>query len=199
MGNLVRPADLYLPPDEWWQKSRGAAGRRSRASRHHSQRRRSDAAVTFLTQPTPRFHGSVPAMLEEVQKLTRKGKQRDVRGAEHWRSRATGRHLHRIQRFVPPGQPHARRRELCRRDQPISPAKCWPPRWSRLTFRMACSSRMRISQSLARAICSTSRSWWRRGRSGRSRRSRRSFRTSATCRLATTWCTWNTASGSTRD
>jgi hypothetical protein len=29
-----------------------------------------DSIVTFLTQPTPRFHGAVPAMLEEVQKLT---------------------------------------------------------------------------------------------------------------------------------
>ena len=31
-------------------------------------------AVQFPTQPAPRFHGSVPAMLEEVQKLTGEGK-----------------------------------------------------------------------------------------------------------------------------
>ena len=34
-----------------------------------------DSSVTFLTQPTPRFHGAVPAMLEEVQKLTGQGNQ----------------------------------------------------------------------------------------------------------------------------
>ena len=32
-------------------------------------------AVTFLTQPSPRFHGAVPAMLEEVQKLNADGKR----------------------------------------------------------------------------------------------------------------------------
>ena len=34
-----------------------------------------DISVTFLTQPTPRFHGAVPTMLEEVQKLTGQGNQ----------------------------------------------------------------------------------------------------------------------------
>ena len=34
-----------------------------------------DSSVTFLTQPTPRFHGAVPAMLEEVKKLTGQGNQ----------------------------------------------------------------------------------------------------------------------------
>jgi transcription-repair coupling factor (superfamily II helicase) len=34
-----------------------------------------DSSVAFLTQPTPRFHGAVPAMLEEVQKLTGQGNQ----------------------------------------------------------------------------------------------------------------------------
>ncbi|PYX94814.1 MAG: transcription-repair coupling factor, partial [Acidobacteria bacterium] len=34
-----------------------------------------EAPVSFLSQPTPRFHGSVPAMLEEVKKLTAEGKQ----------------------------------------------------------------------------------------------------------------------------
>ena len=31
--------------------------------------------ISFLTQPSPRFHGAVPAMLEEVQKLNAEGKR----------------------------------------------------------------------------------------------------------------------------
>jgi hypothetical protein len=57
----------------------------------------------------------------------------------------------------------------------------------------------RISRFSARAICSTNRIWWRRGRSGRNRKSRRFSPTSAICRSATTWSTSSTASGSIRD
>jgi transcription-repair coupling factor (superfamily II helicase) len=74
VGNLVRPEDLYLPPDRWWQKVTTLIG----ADVEHLGITRSedgDAAVSFLTQPTPRFHGAVPAMLEEVQKLTTAGSQ----------------------------------------------------------------------------------------------------------------------------
>ena len=34
VGNLVRPTDLYLPPDGWWQKTVSLTGARSGASRH---------------------------------------------------------------------------------------------------------------------------------------------------------------------
>jgi transcription-repair coupling factor (superfamily II helicase) len=74
IGNLIRPPDLYLTPDEWWQKIAFATG----ADIEHLGIKRSDDdsnSVTFLTQPAPRFHGAVPTMLEEVQKLTRDGKQ----------------------------------------------------------------------------------------------------------------------------
>ena len=74
VGNLVRPTDLYLPPEAWWQKLATLTG----ADLEHLGITRSedaDHAVTFLTQPTPRFHGAVPAMLEEVQKLTAAGNQ----------------------------------------------------------------------------------------------------------------------------
>ncbi len=74
VGNLVRPADLYLPPGGWWQKISTLTG----ADLEHLGITRSedaDTAVAFLTQPTPRFHGVVPAMLEEVQKLTAAGNQ----------------------------------------------------------------------------------------------------------------------------
>src|SRR5246127_4118567 len=74
VGNLVRPVDLYLPPDDWWNKVASLTG----ADVEHLGITRSedgDASVTFLTQPTPRFHGAVPTMLEEVQKLTGQGNQ----------------------------------------------------------------------------------------------------------------------------
>ena len=74
VGNLVRPPDLYLTPDDWWQKVASLTG----ADVEHLGITRSegeDSVVTFLTQPTPRFHGAVPTMLEQVQKLTGEGKQ----------------------------------------------------------------------------------------------------------------------------
>jgi len=76
VGNLVRPEDLYLPPDPWWQKTASL----TTADIEHlgiarSQAEEQEASITFLTQPTPRFHGAVPTMLEEVQKLTKEGKQ----------------------------------------------------------------------------------------------------------------------------
>jgi transcription-repair coupling factor (superfamily II helicase) len=67
IGNLVRPGDLYLSPDDWWKKLTSLPG----GDVEHLEIARSgdvETAVSFLSQPTPRFHGSVPAMLEEVQK-----------------------------------------------------------------------------------------------------------------------------------
>ena len=73
VGNLVRSNDLYLPPDGWWQKTAALTG----ADLEYLGITHGDDSnsVTILTQPTPRFHGAVPAMLEEVQKLTAAGNQ----------------------------------------------------------------------------------------------------------------------------
>src|SRR5499425_878826 len=73
VGNLVRPEDLYLPPDGWWEKVTTLTG----ADIEHLGITQGDEteSVSILTQPTPRFHGAVPAMLEEVQKLTGAGNQ----------------------------------------------------------------------------------------------------------------------------
>jgi transcription-repair coupling factor (superfamily II helicase) len=76
VGNLVRPEDLYTPPDDWWQKTAALSG----ADIEHLGITRSPddnagPVVEFLTQPSPRFHGAVPAMLEEVQKLNADGKR----------------------------------------------------------------------------------------------------------------------------
>ncbi|HLW85323.1 MAG TPA: transcription-repair coupling factor [Candidatus Sulfotelmatobacter sp.] len=74
IGNLVRPEDLYLPPDNWWQKAATLAGA---DVEHLGIARGEDEAstITFLTQPAPRFHGAVPAMLEQVQKLRQEDMQ----------------------------------------------------------------------------------------------------------------------------
>jgi transcription-repair coupling factor (superfamily II helicase) len=72
VGNLVRPTDLYIPPDQWWQNLAKLPG----ADLEHLEITRLDAtgeAVQFVTQPAPRFHGAVPAMLENVQKLVGQG------------------------------------------------------------------------------------------------------------------------------
>ncbi len=74
VGNLVRPTDLYLPPDGWWPKVETLAG----ADLEHLGITRSedaDSTVNLQTQATPRFHGAIPAMLEEVKKLTAAGNQ----------------------------------------------------------------------------------------------------------------------------
>jgi transcription-repair coupling factor (superfamily II helicase) len=74
VGNLVRPEDLYLPPDHWWEKITFLPG----ADVEHLGITRGDeteAGITFLSQPAPRFHGAVPSMLEEVKKLSGEGKQ----------------------------------------------------------------------------------------------------------------------------
>jgi transcription-repair coupling factor (superfamily II helicase) len=73
IGNLVLPGDLYLPPSDWWQKIASLPG----ADVEHLGITRSEGEemISFLTQPTTRFHGAVPSMLEEVQKLTGAGNQ----------------------------------------------------------------------------------------------------------------------------
>jgi transcription-repair coupling factor (superfamily II helicase) len=71
VGNLVRPADLYFAPEAWWETLSTLPG----ADLEHLGITRGEPseAVQFVSQPTPRFHGSVPAMLEEVQKLIHEG------------------------------------------------------------------------------------------------------------------------------
>jgi transcription-repair coupling factor (superfamily II helicase) len=74
IGNLVRPEDLYLAPHLWWQNVTALTG----ADIEHlgiTRGESKDEDIVLLTQPTLRFHGAVPAMLEEVQKLTGEGKQ----------------------------------------------------------------------------------------------------------------------------
>ncbi|MBV9669977.1 MAG: transcription-repair coupling factor, partial [Acidobacteriales bacterium] len=67
VGALVRPEELYLPPDQW----RAAASAFPGASLE--QLSLDTNAIDFETKPTMRFHGSVPAMVEEVQRVTTSG------------------------------------------------------------------------------------------------------------------------------
>ena len=66
VGNLVRPADLFFSPSDWWSKAASIRG----ADFEHLGIERTDGAeaISFHSQPAPRFHGAVSAMLEEVKK-----------------------------------------------------------------------------------------------------------------------------------
>ena len=76
VGNLVRPEDLYLPPDDWWRTVSALSGADvEHLGITHGDEPEDDTAVSFLSQPAPRFHGAVPSMLEEVKKLRAEGKQ----------------------------------------------------------------------------------------------------------------------------
>jgi transcription-repair coupling factor (superfamily II helicase) len=74
VGNLVRPDELYLPPEQWWAKLVSWPG----ADLEHLEITRGDeatAAIQFHSQPAPRFHGSVPSMLDEVRKQIADGRR----------------------------------------------------------------------------------------------------------------------------
>jgi len=66
IGNLVRPSELYISPGEW----RHATLARNGIEIEHLSVSRSKEVETieFHSQPSSRFHGSIPNMLEEVKK-----------------------------------------------------------------------------------------------------------------------------------
>ncbi|MFY9561084.1 MAG: transcription-repair coupling factor [Terriglobales bacterium] len=73
VGDLVRPADLYLAPEVWAARTATLPG----ADLEYLAIAKDGAAAeaVFLSQPATRFHGAVPAMIEEVQKLVGTGTQ----------------------------------------------------------------------------------------------------------------------------
>ena len=72
VGNLVRPEDLYLSPDAWTEKTAALSG----ADFEYLALAGGDRPeAAFVSQPATRFHGAVPAMIEEVQKLIAGGTQ----------------------------------------------------------------------------------------------------------------------------
>ena len=72
VGNLVRPADLYVTPEGWSEKTAALAGA---DFEYLALARPGRTEAVFLSQPATRFHGAVPAMIEEVQKLVAGGTQ----------------------------------------------------------------------------------------------------------------------------
>ena len=66
VGNLVRPEDLYSSPDEGFP----AINRMLGADLEHLGIGTDEEQIVFPTQPTMRFHGSIPAVAEEVKKLS---------------------------------------------------------------------------------------------------------------------------------
>ena len=73
VGNLVRPEDLYLTPEQWHERLQYTAIHGRRATRNRDSG--DEEHLTLQTQPTTRFHGSVAAMTEEVGRLAREGKR----------------------------------------------------------------------------------------------------------------------------
>ncbi|HUK46278.1 MAG TPA: hypothetical protein VLW06_01755, partial [Terriglobales bacterium] len=65
IGNLVCPSDLYVSTEEWQNKVQASPG----ADIEHLALTRDDTeTIEFHSQPSPRFHGSIPSMLEDVKK-----------------------------------------------------------------------------------------------------------------------------------
>ncbi|GAC1437110.1 MAG: transcription-repair coupling factor [Terriglobales bacterium] len=66
VGKLVQPIDLYFSPEDLSRKISTIAG----ADLEHLgiERGESGESVAFHSQTAPRFHGSIPALLDEVKK-----------------------------------------------------------------------------------------------------------------------------------
>jgi transcription-repair coupling factor (superfamily II helicase) len=67
VGNLLRPEEIYLPPDQLVARIESLPG----GSIEQLGIAGAEAEeIVFASQPTPRFHGSLPAAVEEVAKLS---------------------------------------------------------------------------------------------------------------------------------
>jgi transcription-repair coupling factor (superfamily II helicase) len=73
VGNLARPEDLYLSPEQWQATLQQLPT--IAIEQLGIEDSGDDEHLTLQTQPTTRFHGSVAAMTEEVARLTRDGKR----------------------------------------------------------------------------------------------------------------------------
>ncbi|HSE49548.1 MAG TPA: transcription-repair coupling factor [Terriglobales bacterium] len=72
VGNLVKPEELFLSAEEW----QAALAQRAGGALEHLGIETGDTeTITLQSQPTPRFHGAVPALVEEVQRLTADGRR----------------------------------------------------------------------------------------------------------------------------
>jgi transcription-repair coupling factor (superfamily II helicase) len=71
IGLLVRPEEIYFSPDDWNERLGRTPGIDiERLGIAGTDGGEADEQFTFHSRPTTRFHGSIPAMVEEVKKLT---------------------------------------------------------------------------------------------------------------------------------
>jgi transcription-repair coupling factor (superfamily II helicase) len=88
VGNLATPEDIFLTPDQWNRRIEKRDGGSLeqlgllRIARAEAELGLGDGImvaeanlIEFSSQPTTRFHGSVPGMVEEVKKLTAGGER----------------------------------------------------------------------------------------------------------------------------
>jgi len=77
IGTLVRPEEIYFPPEEWNRRLAQAPGIDIERLGIGDPASSDDAGeqATFRSRPTSRFHGSIPAMIEQVKKFTSEGKR----------------------------------------------------------------------------------------------------------------------------
>ncbi|HET9181981.1 MAG TPA: transcription-repair coupling factor [Candidatus Angelobacter sp.] len=88
VGKLATPEDIFLTPEEWNRRIEKLPGgsleqlgllRIARAEAElgltDSPSIEEPSLIEFASQPTTRFHGSVPGMVEEVRKLTAAGER----------------------------------------------------------------------------------------------------------------------------
>ncbi|HJW98977.1 MAG TPA: transcription-repair coupling factor [Terriglobales bacterium] len=76
IGALVGPEEIYFPPAEWNDRLTRTSGIDiERLGISTSNDGAADDQFTFHSRPTTRFHGSIPAMVEEVKTLTAAGRR----------------------------------------------------------------------------------------------------------------------------
>ena len=76
IGNLVRPTDLYFPPDDWWRILAAQPG----ADLEHLgiTRPNKPKGLPFQSQPAPRFHGSCPSDARGSPEIHHGGQERGI-------------------------------------------------------------------------------------------------------------------------
>ena len=78
VGSLVEPQEIYFAPDRWRERLESAAGidiERLGITNAAAGDEASNEEFVFHSRPTTRFHGSIPAMVEEVKRLTSEGRR----------------------------------------------------------------------------------------------------------------------------
>jgi transcription-repair coupling factor (superfamily II helicase) len=68
IGNLARPEDIYLAPEAWHATLAARTG-----ADIEELSLSGEEVLSFDSQPTQRFHGAIPALVEEIRTLTGQG------------------------------------------------------------------------------------------------------------------------------